>query len=106
MIMGILDGLLDNVGGIAEKLGLPADQVQNIASSLQEKLGGDGDKMQAIQDVASEHGVSVDQVKGMLGGEGEGSIFSKLTGFVDKDGDGSMVDDLTDMAKGLFGGKE
>jgi hypothetical protein len=101
--MGILDGLMDNVGGLAEKLGLPADKVQGVAASLQEKLGGDGDKMQAIQDVAQEHGVSVDQVKGMLGGEGEGSIFSKLTGFIDKDGDGNPLNDLTGMAKGLFG---
>jgi hypothetical protein len=62
--------------------------------------------MQAIQDVAQEHGISVDSIKGMLGGDGEGSIFSKLTGFVDKDGDGNPLNDLTDMAKGLFGSKE
>jgi hypothetical protein len=104
--MGMLDGLMDNIGGIAEKLGLPADKAQDIAASLQDKLSGDGDKMQAIQDVAQEHGISVDSIKGMLGGDGEGSIFSKLTGFVDKDGDGNMMDDLTDMAKGLFGKQE
>jgi hypothetical protein len=104
--MGMLDGLMGNIGGIAEKLGLPADKAQDVATSLQEKLSGDGDKMQAIQDVAQEHGISVDSIKGMLGGDGEGSILSNLTGFVDKDGDGSMMDDLGDMAKGLFGGKE
>jgi hypothetical protein len=105
-MMGILDGLMDNVGGIAAKLGLPADKAQEIAASLQEKLGGDGDKMQAIQDLAAEHGISVDKIKDMLGGDGEGSIFNKLTGFVDKDGDGNPINDLTNMAKGLFGGKE
>ncbi len=104
--MGILDGLMDNVGGLAEKLGLPTDKVQEIATSLQDKLSGGGDKMQAIQDLAAEHGVSVDKIKEMLGGDGEGSIFSKLTGFVDKDGDGNPINDLTNMAKGLFGSKE
>jgi hypothetical protein len=102
----MLDGLMDNVGGLAEKFGLPADKVEGFTASLQEKLGGDGDKMQAIQDLAAEHGISVDKIKDMLGGEGEGSIFSKLTGFVDKDSDGNPINDLTNMAKGLFGGKE
>jgi hypothetical protein len=106
MKMGMLDGILGNVGGLAEKLGLPTDKAQELASSLTAKLSGDGDKTQAIQDVADEHGISVDKIKDMLGGDGEGSIFSKLSGFVDKDGDGNPVNDLMGMAKGLFGGKE
>ena len=104
--MSILDGIMGNIGGLAEKLGLPADKAQEIATSLQEKLGGDGDKMQAIQDLAAEHGISVDKIKEMLGGDGEGSMLGKLTGFVDKDGDGNPLNDLTSMAKGLFGNKE
>ena len=104
--MSILDGIMGNIGGLAEKLGLPADKAQAIAASLQEKLGGDGDKMQAIQDLAAEHGISVDKIKEMLGGDGEGSMLGKITGFVDKDGDGNPINDLTNMAKGLFGNKE
>ncbi|MFM2411216.1 MAG: hypothetical protein RL481_2044 [Pseudomonadota bacterium] len=104
--MGMLDGLLGNIGSLAEKLGVPADKAEGFAASLQEKLGGEGDKMQAIQDLAAEHGISVDKIKDMLGGEGEGSIFSKLSGLVDKDGDGNPINDLTNMAKGLFGSKE
>jgi hypothetical protein len=104
--MSILDGIMGNIGGFAEKLGLPADKVQAIATSLQEKLGGEGDKMQAIQDLAAEHGISADKIKEMLGGDGEGSVLGKITGFVDKDGDGNPINDLTNMAKGLFGNKE
>ncbi len=104
--MSILDGIMGNIGGLAEKLGLPAEKAQEIATSLQEKLGGDGDKMQAIQDLAAEHGISVDKIKEMLGGDGEGSMLGKLTGFVDKDGDGNPLNDLTNMAKGFFGNKE
>jgi hypothetical protein len=104
--MGLLDSVLGNMGGLAEKLGVPAEKAQEIAASLTEKLSGDGDKMQAIQDLAAEHGISVDKIKDMLGGDGEGSIFGKITGFVDKDGDGNPLNDLAGMAKGLFGGKE
>jgi hypothetical protein len=104
--MSIFDDLVGSAGSIAEKFGLPADKAQAIAASLQEKLGGEGDKMQAIQDLAAEHGISVDKIKEMLGGDGEGSILGKITGFVDKDGDGNPINDLTDMAKGLFGKKE
>lgn len=103
--MSILDGLMGNIGGLAEKLGIPADKAEGFAASLQERLGGDGDKLQAIQDLAAEHGVSVDAIKSMLTADGEGSIFSKLGDLVDKDGHGNPINDLTDMAKGLFGGK-
>lgn len=103
--MSILDSLLGNVDGIAEKLGVPADTAQSLVSGLTEKLGEEGgDKMQAVQDLADEHGVSVDSLKEMLSGDGEGGgIMDAVTGFLDKDGDGSVIDDLGDIAKGLFG---
>ncbi len=102
--MGILDGLMGNVESFAEKLGLPADKASALMTSLQEKLTGDGDKMQALQDLAAEHGVSVDKIKEMLGGED--SLLGKATGFLDKDGDGNPLNDLAGMAKGFFGSKE
>ncbi len=102
--MGILDGLMSNVEGFAEKLGLPTDKAGALMSSLQEKLSGDGDKMQALQDLAAEHGVSVDKIKEILGGED--SLLGKATGFLDKDGDGNPLNDLAGMVKGFFGKKE
>lgn len=102
--MGILDSLMSNVEGFAEKLGLPTDKAGALMSSLQEKLSGDGDKMQALHDLAAEHGVSVDKIKEMLGGEE--SLLGKATGFLDKDGDGNPLNDLAGMAKGFFGKKE
>jgi hypothetical protein len=102
--MGILDGLMGNIEGVAEKLGLPADKAGSLMTSLQETLSGGGDKMQAVQDLAEQHGVSVDKIKEMLGGED--SWLGKASGFLDKDGDGNPLNDLAGMAKGLFGGKE
>lgn len=104
--MGILDGVLGNVGGLAEKLGLPADKAGDFAASLQEKLAGSGDKLQAVQDLAAEHGVSVDKLKEMLGGDGEGSMWSKATGFLDSDGDGNPINDIAGKLGGLFGKKD
>ena len=43
----------------------------------------------------------VKQIKEMLGGDGEGSILGKITGFVDKDGDGNPINDIM----GMFGKK-
>jgi hypothetical protein len=102
--MGILDGLMGNIEGVAEKLGLPADKAGALMTSLQETLSGDGDKMQAVQDLAEKHGVSVDKIKEMLGGED--SWLGKASSFLDKDGDGNPLNDLAGMAKGLFGSKE
>ncbi len=101
--MGMFDSILGNLDSIATKVGLPADTVKSVAESLQTKLGEGGDKMAALSDVAAQHGISVDKVKEMLG-TGEGSILGKVTGFLDKDGDGQIMDDLTDMAKNLTGG--
>ncbi len=102
--MGILDGLMGNIEGVAEKLGLPADAAGSLMTSLQETLNGTGDRMQAVQDLAEKHGVSVDKIKEMMGGED--SWLGKAAGFLDKDGDGNPLNDLAGMAKGLFGGKE
>lgn len=99
--MGMLDGLLGNVDGIAAKLGLPADQAKSLVEGLQAKIGAGGDPMSAISDLAQQHGLSVDSLKSMLGGEGNplGNLMSGL----DKDGDGNPLNDLAGMAKGLFG---
>ena len=108
--MGMFDSILGNIDSIATKVGLPADTVKSVAESLQTKLGEGGDRMAALTDVAAQHGISVDKLKELLGGTGEGSILGKVTGFLDKDGDGNPLNDIADMAKnltgGLFGKKE
>lgn len=99
--MGILDGLLSNVDGIAEKLGVDPDQAKDIVGSLGEKLSGDGDKMAALKEVAEEKGISLDSLTEMVNGE-EG-LMGKLGGMLDRDGDGNPLNDIADMAKGFFG---
>lgn len=85
-------GNLGNVEDLAAKFGLPADQVQNLVGSLQEKLGQGGDIMSNLAETAQENGLSVDSLKEMVqnftqgSGEGEGPLsgitdmIGKLTG--------------------------
>lgn len=103
--MGMFDAILGNVDAIAGKLGLPAEQVQSIVGSLQEKLAGGGDQLSALSQVAQEHGLSLESLQNVLGNtaEGAGSVLGRIAGTLDRDGDGNPLNDLAGMAKGLFG---
>lgn len=103
--MSMFDNILGNLDDIAGKLGLPADKVQSLAEAVQAKLAAGGDQLAGLTDVAREHGVSLDSVKGLLANAGEGAqgMLGKITGALDKDGDGNPLNDLGGMVKGLFG---
>jgi hypothetical protein len=108
--MNMLNSLLSNLGNldeIAAKLGLPADTVQGLIQSVQEKMNGGGDIMSAVAQSAQEHGVSLDRLQGLLGEGGGGvqDILGKVTSALDQDGDGNPLNDLGALAKGLFGQK-
>ncbi len=107
--MGMLDGLLSQIGGadkvaeLAAKVGLSEEQVQMGMSALGKAHAEPGDTVEAA---ASASGLGQDQLSGILGAIGGEDMLAKATSFLDKDGDGSMMDDVADMAKGLFGGKQ
>ncbi len=106
--MGMLDGLLGQIGGagkvaeLATKFGLSEDQVTGAMSALGKAHAEPGDTVQAA---ASATGLGQDKLQGLLGAIGGEDMLGKATSFLDKDGDGSAMDDLADMAKGLFGKK-
>lgn len=111
--MTILDGLLGHVDDIAAKLGLPADQAKTMLSGLAEQLQNGGDVSQIIGDTAAKFGVSPETLQSLTGGDGPlAGLMAKLggaggmLGALDKDGDGNPINDIADMAKGLFGGKQ
>ncbi|MBA4747142.1 MAG: hypothetical protein H2056_00355 [Sphingopyxis sp.] len=111
--MSILDGLLGQVDDIAAKLGLPADQAKAMLSGLTEKLQSGGDLTQTLTDTAANFGVSPEKLQSLTGSDGPlGGIMEKLGGAggmlsaLDKDGDGNPINDIADMAKGLFGGNK
>lgn len=124
--MGFLDSALGmlpdsvNLDSLAEKVGMTAEELKSGGEALFTKLqDGTVDKATAIKEAAAEAGVDAEKLKGLmpamaekagLDGEGglmdklggEDGIFGKVSGFLDRDGDGNPLNDLTDMAKGFF----
>ncbi len=106
--MGMLDGILSQIGGadkvaeLASKVGLSEDQVQMGMSALGKAHSEPGD---TVASAAAATGIGQEKLQGLLGAIGGENILSKATSFLDKDGDGSVMDDVADMAKGLFSSK-
>ena len=124
--MGMLDNMLgmlpDNVNldSVADKLGMSSDELKTGGEALFTKLkDGNTDAVSAITETAAETGIDASKLQGLLpemasqfGEDGEEGFLSKLSGddgllgkvggFLDRDGDGNPLNDITDMAKGFF----
>lgn len=118
--MSIFDQILGQVAGnvdvrnLAAKVGLDPDQAESAIAAL---AAGHQSKGDTIATAAANTGIDagkLQEIVGHIGGEGAlasfaGSLgaspeaFAKISGFLDKDGDGNPLDDLAGMAKGLFG---
>ena len=120
--MSILDGLLgqvtDNVDikNLAEKVGLDPSQVEGAVASLAKSHQAPGDTVETAAADTGLDGGKLNEIVDHIGGEGslgkfsemlnnDESILGKVGGFLDRDGDGNPLNDITDMAKGLFGKK-
>ena len=118
--MGMLDGILGqlggaDIGGLAEKFGLPKELAEQAVAALGQSHAEPGD---TIEGAAAKTGLDpamLGQMAQQLGGEGGlgklsemlqgNSALSGLTGMLDRDGDGNPLDDIASMASGLFGKK-
>ncbi|MGH6744197.1 hypothetical protein EDF58_101948 [Novosphingobium sp. PhB57] len=117
--MGLFDGILGQVSdhpdiaNLASKLGIEPAQAEKAIAALGLAHQEEGDTAQLAAQKTGLGVGTIQQVIAAIGGEGSlgqfaslvGSDPSKFTAFLDKDGDGSVIDDLTDMAKGFFGKK-
>jgi ATP phosphoribosyltransferase regulatory subunit HisZ len=105
--MSILDGILKNIGGapddvanLAKQVGLDPAMVEQAIDALGKTHVMKGD---TVTLAAEKTGLSPDvlnQIVAAIGGEGSLANFASI---LDRDGDGNPVDDILDMAKGLFG---
>ncbi|MGE4323903.1 MAG: hypothetical protein AB7E60_12865 [Sphingobium sp.] len=105
--MSMLDGFLGNLGNlqdVADRLGLPADSMQALLTEISAKIGSGETSVAALAATAAEHGVSADSLQELLAQFGGAeAILGKLGGMFDKDGDGNPLNELSGLAKGLFG---
>jgi hypothetical protein len=117
--MSLFDTLMGKAGNIdldalAQQVGLNEDELRSGGESLLSKLAsGDHDADSATAAAADETGIAPDKLQALLpalssafGGEGAGGlsgIGAKLSGLLDRDGDGNPLNDITGFAKGLFG---
>ncbi|MEM9501531.1 MAG: hypothetical protein AAF941_06760 [Pseudomonadota bacterium] len=120
--MSMLDGILkqvagspDTVASLAEKVGIDPGMAEKAIAALGASQPEDGDTVElAAQKTGIDAGALGSIVSG-LGGEGAlGDLASKMQGdsnlggimsMLDRDGDGNPLDDIADMASGLFGKK-
>jgi hypothetical protein len=116
--MSLLDGLLNqldpdvDVANLAAKVGLDPALAEKAISALGAAHQQPGDTVSlAAEKTGIDSGV-LEQIVGHIGGEGSLGEFARMLkdhpqaasvfAMFDKDGDGNPLDDLTDMAKGLF----
>lgn len=115
--MGMFDTILGQVsdhpdiGNLAAKLGLDQAMTEKAIAALGMTHQQPGDTAELA---AAKTGLDLSTIQSLIahiGGEGSLGEFAnqimrdpgQYTILFDKDGDGSGVDELTDMAKGLFG---
>lgn len=116
MINAILGQITQNmdINNLAQKVGLSPEQVESAVSALATAHTNTGDTASLA---ASETGLPVDKLSEIvtqIGGEGALAQFASLLQggegavgglgkMLDRDGDGSIVDDISGFAGGLFG---
>jgi hypothetical protein len=118
--MSLLDGILKNIGGapddvanLAAKVGIDPALAEKAIAVLGQTHQMEGDTVGlAAEKTGLDAGV-LSQIVSQIGGEGSLGEFaqaiqkdpSAIMGMLDRDGDGSPLNDITDIASGLFGRK-
>jgi hypothetical protein len=106
-MMSILDGILKNIGGapddvvnLAKQVGLDPSMVETAIGALGRTHQLDGDTVTLAAEKTGLSPEVLQQIVSAIGGEGSLANFASI---LDRDGNGNPVDDIMDIAKGLFG---
>jgi hypothetical protein len=116
--MSLLDGILSqvsshpDVANLAKQVGLDTSQTERAIAALGAAHQAPGDTVTLAADKTGLDTGVLSQIVSQIGGEGSLGEFARMLGEhpegagflagLDKDGDGSVIDDVVDMAKGLF----
>ncbi len=116
--MSLLDSILGQVAGnvdvknLAAKVGLDPAQAEKAIAALAAGHQAEGDTIATAAASTGFDAAKLQEIVGHIGGEGALASFAgmlgpdmmkKVTGMLDRDGDGNPINDLAGMAKGLFG---
>ena len=118
--MSLLDGILKNIGGapddvanLAGKIGIDPGMAEKAIAMLGQTHQMEGDTVELAAEKTGMDKGTLSQIVEHIGGEGSLGEFaqaikndpSSIMGMLDRDGDGSPLNDLGDMASGFFGKK-
>ena len=111
-ILGQLGGNVD-VGNMAAKLGIDPSVAEKAIAALGQAHQQPGDTIAAASAKTGLDSGMLGQIVEQIGGEGSLGEFARMLkdhpqasgifAMLDKDGDGNPLDDIADVAKGLFG---
>ena len=93
-------GGADQIGKLAGQFGISEEQVQTAMAALGQAHAEPGD---TVASAAAATGLSADTLQGLLGQIGGEGALDKISGMIDRDGDGNPVNDIMGMAGKLFG---
>ncbi len=99
---------------LAEATGLSADKLDEIRAAVTAKVAeGQADARALVAEVAEKAGVQAEKVtalfetlKADVEAKGLSGLWAEWTAGLDRDGDGSVLDDLKDRIAGLFGRRD
>ncbi len=107
--MSLLDGILKNIGGapddvanLAEKVGIDPAMAEKAIAVLGQTHQMEGDTVELASAKTGLDTRVLSQIVEQIGGEGSLTNFASM---LDRDGDGNPLDDIADLASGLFGRK-
>ncbi|MCB2078496.1 MAG: hypothetical protein KDE55_12460 [Novosphingobium sp.] len=120
--MGLLDSLLkqvagapDDVANLAAKVGIDPALAEKAVAALGAAHSEPGDTVETAAARTGLDTVTLGTIVQQIGGEGSLGEFARMLkdnpqasgilNMLDRDGDGDVIDDVTDIAKGLFGKK-
>ena len=103
--MGMLDGILGQIGGgqlndLGSKLGLSPEQVAAATAALGKAHAEPGD---TVASAASATGIDASKLTELVQGIGGEDALGKISGLIDRDGDGNPINDIAGIAGKLFG---
>ncbi|MEL7188405.1 MAG: hypothetical protein AAGK17_02545 [Pseudomonadota bacterium] len=116
-IMSQVAGSPDTVASLAEKVGIDPAMAEKAIAALGQSHAEEGDTVELAAEKTGLDTGALGGIMEQLGGEGalgdiagkmqeggEGGL-SGIMGMLDRDGDGNPLNDIADMASGLFGKK-